>query len=76
MMPSRKLQPCALRTRLIEELTKAHRDIATLGDQEVGAVVRGDMEAVRQLQDPLREARAIRDNAMQAFRDHFDDHGC
>jgi len=62
--------------RLIEELTKAHRHIAKLGDQEVGAVVRGDMGAVRELQDPLREARAVRDQAMQALRDHIAEHGC
>jgi len=75
-MMSPKLQPCVIRTRLIEELTSAHRNVAALGDQEVGAVVRGDMEAVRQLQGSLRQARAIRDEAMRAFRDHLGEHGC
>jgi len=73
---SPKTGGCAIRTRLIEELAATHRLIVALGDQEVGAVVRGDMEAVQRLQGPLKEARAARDQAMQELRDHLAEHDC
>jgi len=73
---SPKSEPCAVRTRLIAELTAVHREIVALGDQEVGAVMRGDLETVKGLEPHHTAARARRDAAMAAIRDHITEHGC
>jgi hypothetical protein len=71
-----KPSPCEIKSHLIEGLTTAHRQVVALGDQEAGAVIRGDMDAVLRLEDPLSEARASRDESMRALREHIGQHGC
>jgi hypothetical protein len=63
---SPKSEPCSIRSRLIEELLAVHRQLASLGEHEVGAVLRGDLDT----------ARARRDAAMEALRAHIADHAC
>jgi len=76
MSPARNPQPCTAKEKLVAALGAAHHTIVMLGDQEVGAVIRGDMEAAGRLEGPLREARTARNEAMRALRDHIAEHSC
>ena len=67
---------CSVRWHLTSDLVAAHRQLVALGDQEVDAVVRGDLEAVRKLGHELEPARKVREVAMSAVRVHMEQHGC
>ena len=73
---SPKSEACAVRTRLLAELATVHREIVAIGDQEVGAVMRGDLDAAKAMEAQHTAARARRDEAMAAIREHIGEHGC
>ena len=73
---SPKPAPCVVRSCLTDDLAAAYRVIVVIGDQEIGAIGRGDMDAVRTLEDQQRAAHDRRDRAMEAILVHVAQHGC
>ena len=75
-----KLNPksaeCPVKQQLIAELQSAHARIVALGEQEMQAIMRGDIAFDSALAQNLKEARHARQSAMQALREHLAEHRC
>ena len=72
--PKPSPQECAEKTRLISELVEAHKRIAAIHNQEIEAVIAGDLSA--KLDGQLKEARGVRDSIMKDLKDHLAKHHC
>jgi hypothetical protein len=61
---------------LAHDLASAHSQLVALGDEEVHAILSGDLDGVRNLRNSLANARERRERAMAAIREHITVHGC
>ena len=69
-------QGCSEKRRLISELTAAHRWIASIHNQEMEAVMRGDSSTDEWLQAQLKRAHELKVSFMQELKKHVAKHSC
>ena len=76
MLPSEQTAPCAVRQELAEAIQRSHQQAMLLGEQEVKAVINGDLQALAEIETQLADAKDARHAAMSAFKQHLAEHDC
>ncbi len=65
---------CPQRDRLIGEIVGVQKRIAEIHDQEMVAVLKGDLEQFQPAE--LKHTRDLRDSLMEELLAHIAEHGC
>ncbi len=76
MEDSAQPKPCPIDQSLIAELESAHALISDLNEQDVNCILRRDLAGSTALAGQLANARIRRELAIEAIRNHRDEHGC
>jgi len=71
-----KAPECPIKRELLEGLQSAYQQLSALQKQEMAALVADDLPGVKALTTKMENARILREQAMDAFRDHVQEHGC
>jgi hypothetical protein len=74
--PSIQPEPCPIRRRLVADLEAVHARVAELNDRDVQCIMNADLAGSDALVDQLAEARAQRERAIDAIRQHTAAHEC
>ena len=60
----------------MEEVSQAQARVDDLNEREAHLISRGHLDILDALEQPIKEARIKRSEAIQQLRNHIAEHGC
>ena len=76
MQSERSSEVCADKEGLIEDVRLAMKQVITLNNREMEAVINGDFANLPALKAELVDARRWKDGLLEAYYNHVREHGC
>jgi hypothetical protein len=76
MAPIHIPDTCATREQLGESVRQSQLEMIRLGEKEVQAILGGDLTALSEIENQLRDARRKHDTNLAALGDHIAEHDC
>ena len=76
MHPQSAREGCPNKQGLIADIQLAISEVINLNNVEMAAVIKGEFEKVKSIQEQLVDARQWKESVIEAYHAHIREHGC